>query len=282
MTVTSEPQQQALQQGSSDLTGRRVLVTRPERQLNELCAALEALGARTIPLPLLRIAPPLAEEGVLRRRLLELDQYDMLVFISSNAVRAGVVAIEDYWPQFPVGIEVLAIGPSTAVLAQEMLHCDVHTLPGGVTSEDLLLLASLEEVEGKRIGIFRGEGGRDLLANELRGRGARVDYFEVYRREEIQYSEKELSEALVAGKPNVLLATSGESLVALKHLIQQLLSAEIDSSADTSNRSALFDLPLIVPSPRVRDLANKSGFTSVINADGADTAAICRAIASLS
>ena len=105
---------------SDSLTNHCVLVTRPQHQQAELISALESHGAKTIAVPLLQIGPPSTGEhaATLRRSLLELDLFDTLIFISTNAVRAGVAAIEDYWPQFPVGIQVVAIGPSTAVLAR--------------------------------------------------------------------------------------------------------------------------------------------------------------------
>ena len=154
-----------------------VLVTRPEQQQAELIAALEAWGAQTIPLPLLSISPPSegAPAAKLRRSLLELDLFDSLLFVSTNAVRAGVASIEDYWPQFPVGLHILAIGPSTAALARELLGCDVAVAAGGSSSEELLASGLLGDLKGKRVGIFRGEGGRDALAEGIRQRGGPVE-----------------------------------------------------------------------------------------------------------
>ncbi|MDO7639426.1 MAG: uroporphyrinogen-III synthase, partial [OM182 bacterium] len=160
---------------SDSLANHCVLVTRPQHQQAELISAFESHGAQTIALPLLQIAPPSTGEpaATLRRSLLELDLFDTLIFISTNAVRAGVAAIEDYWPQFPVGIQVVAIGPTTAALAQELLCCEVTIAAGGVTSEDLLSSGVLDNLKGKRVGIFRGEGGRDTLAEGIRDRGGR-------------------------------------------------------------------------------------------------------------
>ena len=241
-------------------------MTRPQHQQAELISAFESHGAQTIALPLLQIAPPSAGEhaATLRRSLLELDLFDTLIFISTNAVRAGVAAIEDYWPQFPVGIQVVAIGPSAAALAQKLLCCEVAVAAGGVTSEDLLSSGLFDNLKGKRVGIFRGEGGRDTLAEGIRDRGGRVDYFEVYRRLTCDYTQGEL-EAVMSGKiPTALTATSGESLAAL--LALPLLEMP------------LLEMPLIVPSDRVKELALALGFVQPVDAGGADASAFVRAL----
>ncbi|HAU08966.1 MAG TPA: hypothetical protein DCS16_04430 [Gammaproteobacteria bacterium] len=283
---------------SDSLANHCVLVTRPQDQQAELISAFESHGAQTIALPLLQIAPPSAGEhaATLRRSLLELDLFDTLIFISTNAVRAGVAAIEDYWPQFPVGIQVVAIGPSTAALAQKLLCCEVAVAAGGVTSEDLLSSGVLDNLKGKRVGIFRGEGGRDTLAEGIRDRGGRVDYFEVYRRLICDYTQDEL-EAVMSGKiPTALTATSGESLAALLALAPRLEAASGDRAsiasrperraADTPNRSSrlalpLLEMPLIVPSDRVKELALALGFVQPVDAGGADASAFVRALVKL-
>ena len=253
------------------LSGQRVLITRPAHQQPPLITGLQARGAKTISLPLLAITAPSRGEqaDVLRRQLLALDSYELLVFISSNAVREGCKAIDDYWPQFPVGLDLLAIGPSTAALAEELTGQRVRSAAGGMTSEDLLELDSFTNIEGRRIGIFRGEGGRDFLAQQLRKRGAQVDYFDVYRREELNYEDIQIREALIESEPTLLTAMSGQTLQALRSLIDQLSEPHADK---------LLTLPVIVPSQRVRDLAAEMGFENPIAAPGADLDALLQAL----
>ena len=253
------------------LSGQRVLITRPAHQQPPLITGLQARGAKTISLPLLAITGPSRgdQADVLRRQLLALDSYELLVFISSNAVREGCKAIDDYWPQFPVGLDLLAIGPSTAALAEELTGQRVRSAAGGMTSEDLLELDSFTNIEGRRIGIFRGEGGRDFLAQQLRKRGAQVDYFDVYRREELNYEDIQVREALIESEPTLLTAMSGQTLQALRSLIDQLSEPHADK---------LLTLPVIVPSQRVRDLAAEMGFENPIAAPGADLDALLQAL----
>lgn len=257
------------------LAGQRVLVTRPQHQQASLVTALQERGAKPISLPLLAITTPSRGEqaDLLRRQLLALDSYELLVFISSNAVREGSKAIDDYWPQFPVGLDLLAIGPSTAALAEELTGQRVISAAGGMTSEDLLELDSFANVEGRRIGIFRGEGGRDFLAQQLRERGAVVDYFTVYRRVELSYEDTQVREVLIESEPTLLTAMSGQTLQALRGLIDQLSDPEADK---------LLTLPVIVPSHRVRGLASEMGFENPIAAPGADVDSLLQALAAAS
>lgn len=253
------------------LSGQRVLITRPAHQQPPLTTGMQARGAKTISLPLLAITAPSRgdQADVLRRQLLALDSYELLVFISSNAVREGCKAIDDYWPQFPIGLDLLAIGPSTAALAEELTGQRVRSAAGGMTSEDLLELDSFTNIEGRRIGIFRGEGGRDFLAQQLRKRGAQVDYFDVYRRVELNYEDTQVREALIESEPTLLTAMSGQTLQALRGLIDQLSEPQADK---------LLTLPVIVPSQRVRDLAAEMGFENPIAAPGADLDSLLQAL----
>src|SRR5690606_36029369 len=85
------------------LAGQCIWLTRPEQQSEDLQRALGELGAATFCLPLLdiRFAPL---EGASLDCIKQLDRYDLVFFVSSNAVRAGLEAIGNWWPQYPAGI----------------------------------------------------------------------------------------------------------------------------------------------------------------------------------
>ena len=255
---------------SDSLAGLKVLVTRPQAQQQALCDAIEAAGGLAVKLPLLAISPltAAAETQDLRTRIQNLDHYQLLIFVSSNAANYGAEWINTYWPQFPSAIEVIAVGPTTAGLVTDLLGCAVTKSAAGMTSEDLLALPALRDVNGKRIGILRGRGGRELLAESLRAKGAEVDYLEVYRRSPVRYTSDEINQLLRAASLDVLSITSGESLL-------QLLAILGDNKAEMSL------LPLLVPSLRVAEQAQQAGFNSVINANGADASSFIAALQSL-
>lgn len=83
--------------------------------------------------------------------------------------------------QLPASLRIAAIGKGSAkVLAQYGVQ-NVITPKQKFDSEALLELPELQAITGKRIVIFRGDGGRELLDDELARRGARYEYAECYR-----------------------------------------------------------------------------------------------------
>ena len=164
------------------LSGRTIVVTRPRAQAAPLAEAIAAAGGKPLIFPLLDISPandlqPLAET------VARLADYSLAVFISPNAVEYTLPAILAHgtWPK---QLKPVAIGQGTVKALA------VHSISGCVApserfdSEALLALPELaaDKVRDKRIAIFRGDGGRELLADTLRERGAMVDCITCYRR----------------------------------------------------------------------------------------------------
>ncbi len=85
----------------------------------------------------------------------------------------------------------------------------------GFTSEALLTLPRFQQVAGQAIVIVRGEGGRELLAETLTRRGARVVHTEVYRRERPMADATALLERWARGEIDAVIVTSTETLLNL-------------------------------------------------------------------
>ena len=252
------------------LSGLTVLITRPLNQADSLRRAIESAGAKTLSLPLIEINRLNDAQAIqeLRNKVLQLDSYQSLIFVSNNAVSFGGEVINNYWPQFPIGIEVIAIGPTTAEAASEQLGCEVIQPSSGMTSEDILRLPALSNVSDKKIAIVRGQGGRELLADTLRERGAIVDYLEAYRRTPVDYTSVDFCNRLQKAAVNVLTVSSGESLDRLTHLL-------------AANGKMLQQLKLLVPSERIGLQAKKAGYEQVKNAGGADLLSFVSALGDL-
>lgn len=244
-----------------------VLVTRPIQQQTELIEMLSGLGVETLSKPLIAIEGLVLADHInpLKTKIQNFAEYDIAIFISTNAALYGGAWIDQYWPQFPQNLLVIAIGPSTGQAVSELLACPVIQPNTGTTSEDVLALDVLKQVNGKRVAIFRGLGGRELLADVLKERGATVDYFEVYTRTSIHYDQSAFAEEIEARGINVFSANSGETVAMLK--------AELGQSF---NRFSA--VQLLVPSTRVAQVARDCGFTNVASCDGAGPRAFVAAL----
>lgn len=240
------------------LAGLRVLNTRPAHQAAGLTRALAAAGARVDELPLIEIRPlPLAPED--ERLLLDLDRYDGVFFVSANAARLGLDAIAGYWPQWPWRLPAYAVGERTAAVLRAAALDAV--LPARADSEGLLALPALQAVAGQRFLLLRGDGGRELLPETLRARGARVDVLALYSRA-LPATAAAAWGALAATPPDVVVLTSPD---ALRHW-QQVAGA-----------AATVPLWLVV-SPRMADAALAAGARLRLAA-GADDASLLAALA---
>ncbi len=257
--------------GEIDLAGLSILVTRPMRQQQSLCGKIIAAGGKPISFPLIDISPleDSSEIRAAKQAIQDLDQFSALIFVSSNAASFGGELIDNYWPQFPVGVEVIAIGKTTAEAIGARLTCRVTNPDQGSDSEAVLALPVLQAVANKKIGIVRGQGGRELLATTLQERGAEVCYIEVYRRVSVPHTAAEISAIVNENSCDVITVHSGESL--------QILA---DQSGDNIDQITL--LPLLVPSQRVAGQARQLGFTNVECTNGADDEAMLSTLQQLS
>ncbi|GAB6041193.1 uroporphyrinogen-III synthase [Endothiovibrio diazotrophicus] len=229
------------------LLGLGILVTRPEGQADPFCRLITEEGGTAFRFPVLEIGPP-ADPAPLERLIADLDRFDLVIFVSINAVEWGVEAVRRR-RRFPPELQRAVIGPTTARALAER-HLAPHLMPAPpYNSESLLALPEMHEVAGKRIVIFRGEGGREHIAETLRSRGAEVDYAEAYRRIRPNHDPAPLLRAWREGEIQVATATSNEALLNLVEMVGE------------EGRRYLLETPLVVISERNAALARELGFT---------------------
>ena len=154
-------------------------MTRPAGQAQTICERLREAGFLPVHQPMLKIrgcAEPAAEQ---RQRVMDLDQYQWVIFVSGNAVKFGMNWIVQFWPQLPVGINWYTVGSSSADLLSAF-GLAVNS-PQRMDSEGLLAEPALQALNAEKVLIVKGEGGRNLLRQRLLERGAKVDLLTVYR-----------------------------------------------------------------------------------------------------
>ncbi len=228
------------------LKGIGVLVTRPAHQAERFCALIEAEGGRALRFPVLEILDPL-DQGPLLSLIDRLDEFDIAIFISANAVNKAMNLIRAR-RDLPAHLRLAAIGKGSARELEHFGHPAEIYPKRKFDSEALLEMEEMRQVAGKRIVIFRGEGGRELLADTLRERGAHVEYAEVYRRGRPHADVSELLRRWARGEIDVVTVTSNESLRNLFDMVGKLGQQWLRKTA------------LVVVSERGAALARELGF----------------------
>ncbi len=161
------------------LAGLTVAVTRARAQASGLARRLEALGARVIQAPVIRVQglsdpahPP----------ALDPSPYDLICVTSANGVAGLFERLDD--GAHPPGdaralaaSRIAAIGPATTrALAEHGIVADV--VPERAVAESLV--EALAEVPVTRALVARAREARDVLPDALRARGAEVDVLALY------------------------------------------------------------------------------------------------------
>lgn len=208
------------------LHGIGVLVTRPEQQAMPLCRLLEAQGASTYRLPAIEIKA-LGGRRELAARLGTLQHFDLIIFMSANAVRYGAALLGEQR-----GLNLAAVGPATARALNQAGYRVAIQPSQNYDSESLLAQPSLTQPLQRRILLIRGINGRDLLAQELAQRGAVVEVAEVYRRKITSPDCSTLAalvENFAAGYLKVVVANSLESVKNLLQLATPALRLQFDA-----------------------------------------------------
>ena len=161
------------------LQGRRIVVTRPRDQADDLARALQERGADVILAPVIRIEVEPDLEP-LRAALATSPPYRWVVFTSQNAAQVVCDRL-DAWGTTLGETPVAAIGPATAAALQRR-----GVRPALVSAEHMaeaLLrdLVAQGDLRGARVLLPTAREGRDVLPLGLRGAGATVDVIPVYR-----------------------------------------------------------------------------------------------------
>lgn len=228
------------------LQGVGVLVTRPAHQAEGLCALIEAEGGRALRFPVLEILDPVDSEPLLAL-IDRLEEFDMALFISPNAVNKALNLIKAR-REFPAHLKIVAIGKGSARELERFGHpADIYP-ERKFDSETLLEMEEMRQVAGKRVVIFRGDDGRELLADTLRARGAQVEYAEVYRRGRPNADVDGLLHHWARGEIDVVVTTSNAGLRNLFDMVGKL------------GQQWLRNTPLVVVSERGAALARELGF----------------------
>lgn len=242
----------ALPNGALPLSGRHVVITRPAQQADTLAGLVRAAGGEPVLFPVLEIAD-VADLRPLTDVAARLESFDLAVFISPNAVNKAlnVIVSRRAWP---AKVRVATIGRSSERELARFGFADVIAPRGRFDSEALLALPQLapEQVCGRRVVIFRGDGGRELLGDTLTERGASIEYVECYRRGRPNLDAAPLLRLWARGELDAVTVTSSEGLHNLYDMVGKL------------GQQWLKKTPVLVPHERIAETAARMGLGQVI------------------
>jgi uroporphyrinogen-III synthase len=124
-------------------------------------------------------------------------------------------------------------------------------------------MPQLLNVQNCKIVIFRGDGGRELLGDTLKTRGAEVEYATCYCRCKPALDIK----TLLGSKPDAITLSSSEALTYLQELLEE------------SDQRHILAVPLFVPHPRIAEKAQKKGWLNVIQTASGDDGVVSGLVA---
>jgi uroporphyrinogen III methyltransferase/synthase len=215
------------------LSGKSILVTRPQKQARELTKLIEERGANPVLFPVIETVWPDDLEA-LDLALQHLKQYDWVLFTSANGVHFFFKRLEQVYAREaefkPVldsllsslfrEIKVAAIGPKTAKALQGK-GINVSSLPARFKQEDFVQELTHETdgsgKAGLRVLFPRAKQARRHLGEELRNLGMIVDEVDTYQTIKVDQGKEEVYHRLQKEELDVITFTSSS---AVKNFVQ--------------------------------------------------------------
>jgi uroporphyrinogen-III synthase len=235
---------------SRPLAGRSIVVTRPAHQSQGFARLIKNAGGLPILFPAIEIRD-VEDLGPFMQLIDRLDEYDVAIFISPNAVERAMTLISAR-RTFPHRLQVATIGGGSVRALERFGLAGVVAPQSRPDSEGLLELPAFAAMSGRRVVIFRGQGGRELLGETLSARGAVVEYAECYRRVKPELDAAPLLQAWSGKGIDAITVTSSEGLRNFAEMV------------GPAGRERLLGTPLFVPHPRIAEAAHGLGVRKVI------------------
>ena len=234
-----------------------IAVTRPVDQAQSLCDSIRRHGGFATSFPLIAVSA-LQDYQTFDQQITQLESTDWAIFISSNAVDFAMPRVLKKYSKLPESLKFAAIGHQTAKALASYGVNKVLTPHTRFDSETLLALAEMQNVTGKSIAIFRGIGGRELMAETLKTRSANVYFAESYRRVNPQKNTDLLDAQWKHNKLDAVIVTSSE---AMRHLLEM-----------AGNKEWLRHITLCVNHERIAELPRQLGLKVLVASAPGDEA----------
>jgi uroporphyrinogen-III synthase len=241
--------------------GCYVISLRPVGMHGAMRHAAAAHGLRVLALSPWKIV--VRDDAVARRDLQAALACDRVLFTSPTAVRAAT-ALQPLRARR--GQDWFAVGSGTSAALRRAGIAGV-VAPQRMDSEGLLALPGLQDVRGRSVGLVSAPGGRGVIAQVLRQRGAQVLRADVYDRVGVPLSPRAAASIRALDASSWLALSSGE---ALEHVLVGLPADAVQG---------LRRARVVAASARLAQLAHAHGFADVVVAASARPRDLLAAIA---
>lgn len=246
-----------------------VLVTRPSPMGEELVQFIQAHGHTAYHYPLIEFSQG-RDLMELSQRITQMREEDMIFVVSKTAIDYLASFFKNNPLSWPPSIFYYAIGRNTAQAWQKINPFKIRYPLNQETSEGLLALANLQFINKKTALILRGNGGRELLGDHLKKRGAQIIYCECYQRHPVHYDGAQKSIQWQRLKVDTVVVTSEEML----HRIYALVP-------EAARFTWLIKSRLIVVSARLANIATHLGWHHIQIAENASNESLLHTVLSI-
>ena len=202
------------------LFGKTVLVTRSRPQASKMTEKLEAMGARVVELPAIRIDDPADGYEAVDAAISLIASYEWLLFTSVNGVDRFFARLfaANKDARDLTGAHVAAIGKATAARLKEYgILADI--VPQEYRAEGIIEALKGELAPGERVLLPRAQEAREILPESLREYGATVDVVPVYETKEAEVDASEVKKMLAAGEIDFATFASSSTVKNLVHIL---------------------------------------------------------------
>ena len=163
------------------LFGKRIIITRAREQASGFLKALYRLGAKCIEFPTIKVVPP-ENWDALDKAIRGLESYQWLLFTSVNGVKYFLERLEVLGKDVRdlKGLKIAAIGTKTA---ETWHHFGIKPdiMPDEYRAEAMVECFKELSIKGKKILLPRASRAREVLSEELKKMGAKVDVVPAYQ-----------------------------------------------------------------------------------------------------
>jgi uroporphyrinogen III methyltransferase/synthase len=212
------------------LFGKGIVITRPQRQADDLARLLISEGAYPISFPTIKIVPPANWHG-LDEAIDKLTTYNWLIFTSANGVQFFFERLREKNKDIRdlKGIQICCIGPATARQIEDK-GIKVDLVPEQFIAEGILQSFAAMDIKGRKILIPRAAKARDVLPEGLKKFGASVDVVATYQTVNSGKKKEELAALISDNKVDVITFTSSSTVTSFVEIMGRdfTLPAHID------------------------------------------------------